>query len=558
LQRALGNQAVQRLLRANSEGLEGDYGTSATDRFAHDFTGIPIYDRAPMTIQTKLKLNSPGDIYEQEADRIADRVMREPDAPIQRACACGGECQHCKEEHSNKRRMQAKHISQSASEATVAPPIVSEVLNSPGQPLAAYARAAMESRFGHDFSNVRVHFDPLAAESAQTLNARAYTVGHNIVFGANQYATATDAGQHLLAHELTHVIQQSESARPLRIQRSITLTDPGGTPPQPPGAMGPFPTKAFTLGGWLHTLCPSGNWDVNAGGVVDSVDRATFCGPRPAKGHRHHSNSAQQTSCGCLCELTAPGSRTVEVQIDENLRVGASVIPLIPQGEAATVHRGPTDKASGFTGREHVGITGAGATKPLAGAGRTQTVPDPPWIIFGHEVCGHARLQAGVMGPTGVGHSTTRKGDATTVDIENRIRREHSTLASSLGIRRGNFNALDAMGNFVNHLGAVFVARSGHTIAAIAVRCGIPVANMLDYIWRSDGKRITAATRDQLLAGEELLIEGIDWHEVIKGEDMSSLAKMWGVPLASLRRANPQIPPPFVLHSGDRLLIPSS
>jgi hypothetical protein len=89
------------------------------------------------------------------------------------------------------------------------PPIVHEVLNSPGTPLTGEARAAMEARFGEDFSTVRIHADPRAAESARAVNARAYTVGRDVVFGSGQYAPATTAGQHLLAHELTHVVQQN-------------------------------------------------------------------------------------------------------------------------------------------------------------------------------------------------------------------------------------------------------------------------------------------------------------------------------------------------------------
>jgi hypothetical protein len=88
---------------------------------------------------------------------------------------------------------------------------VNDVLRSPGQPLDARARAALEPRFGHDFSRVRVHTDARAAESARSIDALAYTVGRDIVFKAGQYAPGTTEGQRLLAHELTHVIQQAGS-----------------------------------------------------------------------------------------------------------------------------------------------------------------------------------------------------------------------------------------------------------------------------------------------------------------------------------------------------------
>jgi hypothetical protein len=89
------------------------------------------------------------------------------------------------------------------------PPIVDDVLRSSGQPLDAGTRVFMESRFGHDFSQVRVHTDTKAATSARAMYALAYTLGHDVVFGSGQYAPHTSAGQRLVAHELTHVVQQS-------------------------------------------------------------------------------------------------------------------------------------------------------------------------------------------------------------------------------------------------------------------------------------------------------------------------------------------------------------
>jgi hypothetical protein len=93
-----------------------------------------------------------------------------------------------------------------------APPIVNEVLRSPGQPLDAATRSFMEPRFGHDFSHVQVHTGEKAAESARAVNALAYTVGSHVVFGAGQYSMTVGAGQALLAHELAHVFQQDRAA----------------------------------------------------------------------------------------------------------------------------------------------------------------------------------------------------------------------------------------------------------------------------------------------------------------------------------------------------------
>jgi len=93
--------------------------------------------------------------------------------------------------------------------STQAPPIVNEVLRSPGQPLDSGTRAFMEPRFGCNFADVQVHPDAKAADSADAVNAHAYTVGRHLVFGRGQYAPGSPAGQRLLAHELTHVVQQS-------------------------------------------------------------------------------------------------------------------------------------------------------------------------------------------------------------------------------------------------------------------------------------------------------------------------------------------------------------
>ncbi len=143
-------------------------------------------------LQAKLKISEPGDIYEQEADRIADQVLAAPVHPSASGTAP---------------RIQ-RFSRQSNGQMDAAPASVDQVLATPGRPLEPALRQDMEQRFGHDFSQVQVHTDPKAAESARSVNALAYTVGNNIVFGANQYAPATYSGRRLLGHELAHTIQQ--------------------------------------------------------------------------------------------------------------------------------------------------------------------------------------------------------------------------------------------------------------------------------------------------------------------------------------------------------------
>ena len=95
---------------------------------------------------------------------------------------------------------------------TPVPPIVHDVVCSPGQPLDPATRAFMEPRFGHDFSNVRVHADAKAAASARAVDALAYTVGQNLVFRDGQYRPRSLGGWAMIAHELAHTMQQETAS----------------------------------------------------------------------------------------------------------------------------------------------------------------------------------------------------------------------------------------------------------------------------------------------------------------------------------------------------------
>ncbi len=133
---------------------------------------------------------------------------------LQRKCACGGtpgptgECEECRKKRLQRNVAQTSTLNHQHPEV---PSIVHEVLRSPGQPLDPATRAFMERRFGHDFSRVRVHTDAKSAESARAVNALAYTVGQNVVFGTGRYAPGHGDGRQLIAHELAHVVQQSRA-----------------------------------------------------------------------------------------------------------------------------------------------------------------------------------------------------------------------------------------------------------------------------------------------------------------------------------------------------------
>jgi hypothetical protein len=161
---------------------------------------------------------------------------------LRRKCACGtsaaGEttCAACRSKEEERQGEDSGLLRRSALSPAaggedsfgVVPPIVHDVLRSAGQPLDAPTRALLEPHFGHDFSQVRVHADGKAADSARAVNASAYTVGRDLVFGAGQYAPRSAEGRQLIAHELTHVIQQGNGAGSgQRVAGGIRVNEPG-------------------------------------------------------------------------------------------------------------------------------------------------------------------------------------------------------------------------------------------------------------------------------------------------------------------------------------------
>ncbi|MGA2353685.1 MAG: DUF4157 domain-containing protein, partial [Terriglobales bacterium] len=153
--------------------------------------------------------------------RVADQVMRmpDPDDTSQNAPEfLRRKCSECEEEDE---KLQKKGDG-AASLAGEAPPIVHQVLSTPGQALDRASRGFLEPRFGVDLGKVRIHSDARAAESAQAVGALAYTVGRDVVFGSGRYSPATPVGRQLLAHELAHVVQQrgATGAAPLEVGAS--------------------------------------------------------------------------------------------------------------------------------------------------------------------------------------------------------------------------------------------------------------------------------------------------------------------------------------------------
>lgn len=156
-------------------------------------------------MQTKLAIGASDDPLEREAERVADQVLAWPTHPVVKGVA---------------QRIQ-RFAWQPVAQAATAPESVDRVLAGSGRPLDTALRQDLESRFSHDFSRVRVHSDPMAEQSAREMNARAYTLNNNIVFGRGEFAPDTQSGRKLLAHELAHVVQQQEGGEGKLIQRKV-------------------------------------------------------------------------------------------------------------------------------------------------------------------------------------------------------------------------------------------------------------------------------------------------------------------------------------------------
>jgi len=286
--------------------------------FGHDFSRVQVQAAAPTTIQTKLTINQPNDRYEQEADRVADEVMRMPQPQTQQMSITPGaqskatllplevsgpqtqlaleqsnpeheeaepiadrvkgiskptiqrqpeprslleldeeelkrltwwseeamdeellslgeeewlerveeeELDRLNEEERRRHLIQPKRADAGQPPIPTGPQILTGFsMNGGGRPLPSKLRRFFERRFGFDFSRVRIFTDRQAAESTRAMNALAYTAGRHVVFGAGQFAPETEPGRRLLAHELTHVVQQSSGTIRRSLQRKESQT----------------------------------------------------------------------------------------------------------------------------------------------------------------------------------------------------------------------------------------------------------------------------------------------------------------------------------------------
>lgn len=368
-----------------------------------------------------------------------------PFGTVQRKCACGGsggsgrDCPECQ-----RKRMLQRRVAGGSKPATV-PPIVRDVLRSPGEPLDSAARAFFEPRFGHDFSRVRVHTDNGAAQSAAAVNAKAYTLGNQVAFGAGEYSPSTERGRHLLAHELAHVVQQSELNTALtdvqvgptgdaaekeadRFAEAVIRSESHRAPPKRFPAMlrrtvivNP-PASTAEILGYFNTICP-GNFAVTGQNISE------------------HCSASTTQGCECLCDVAHDPSRTYTINVQ----------PAAVGTEPKTLHDGTNATVPSISVWPQTApgpnptVTMVAASSPVefgsfAPDGHAEWAEG--WRILEHELCGHARLGGG-DGPIG-----DRPNHDATIDTENAIAAEHGRPA------RGHYNDLPRQGeSFFNPAG---------------------------------------------------------------------------------------------------------
>lgn len=318
-------------------------------------------------LQAKLEIGSTNDSYEQEADWVADQILAA--SPHTKIRAVKPAIQRLPQQTTHQ-------------QDNSAPASVDKTLSGSGRPLDSALQQDMSQRFGQDFSQVRIHSNAAAEKSAKDINARAYTVGHNIVFGAGQFAPETQKGRHLLAHELTHVVQQTgafQSGGNEKIQRRVG--DPAQKPadvtcptansmPHTPALVDVFfPNGGATLEAAQKNQISNfvGSWSAMGGNTQVFVDGFASTDGSESSNWRLSCQRAQNV----VAELTTPSTG----------------IPGIPLGSIAFVAQGETDEYSPSDAALNRRVT-INTPMPAPPPTPTPTLPPTPTPPEAGPVCG--------------------------------------------------------------------------------------------------------------------------------------------------------------------------
>lgn len=227
----------------------------------------PVRPAAEQT-QTKLKLGAPSDAAEKEADTMANKVTQGSEPSVQRKCA------QCDEKEKVQREATTTNSGGELSASTSA---AINATRGKGDTMGTATRSFMESGFGSDFSSVNIHTDGKSAELNEKIGAKAFTVGNDIYFNQGQYNPNSAEGKRLLAHELTHTLQQGKSST---IRRSpLDCTVLGGRPPsqaEETSIVGNFPN--LKSGEWCILGDRDGSYNCHAysAGKDGILGRATI------------------------------------------------------------------------------------------------------------------------------------------------------------------------------------------------------------------------------------------------------------------------------------------
>lgn len=229
-----------------------------------------------------------------------------PKGLLQRKCACGGspgaggECAECQ-----KKRLDLQRKEAGGGGPATAPPIVYEVLGSPGHPLDREVRSFMEPRFGHDFSKVRVHTDSRAAEAAKTIGASAFTLGSHIAFAPGRFAPTREDGRKLLAHELAHTVLHNTAQR--SEVGSWSISQPGHREERDADRLAATGGDSLSLTPGTGSLQNLGNIAASGPTVFRQAETETPPPGQEAGSRGRAGDSEQQAESGGLCSRSPLG-----------------------------------------------------------------------------------------------------------------------------------------------------------------------------------------------------------------------------------------------------------
>ncbi len=278
-------------------------------------------------VQAKLEVSAPEDASEREADQVAERVMRAPDSPgdpsaapprIQRKCA------DCEEEEKKDQGVVHTKAGGAGAQATGAPAAVNAV-RSGGHPLPGAERAFFEARFGRSFGQVQLHTDAGAADASRALHAQAFTYKNHIAFATGRYAPGTESGRKLLAHELTHVVQQNSGdatqlrrfpGPPAALPAPVHTPAPASTPKAPlplpphknPATQAKTSAPAFSVSKSNYLALLSVALDQMQGSLVAANTLSGFVEPmlRAMAAHAEWKDAAGKVGGGDFVEYKLP------------------------------------------------------------------------------------------------------------------------------------------------------------------------------------------------------------------------------------------------------------